>query len=69
MAHHNYSSFYIYGDTTRGLFLNGIKENAQENLEEIMLHCIKEIGVPVNHNDFVNAERIGKFNENRKWPR
>ena len=62
-------SFYMYGDTTRTLIVDGIKENAQENLTQIMLRCINEIGVPVTPEDIVNAERIGRFSKNRKWPR
>ena len=59
----------MYGDTTRTLIVDGIKENAQENLKQIMLRCINEIGVPVTPEDIVNAERIGRFSKNRKWPR
>ena len=63
------SSFYMYGDTTRTLIVDGIKENAQENLKQIMLRCINEMGVPITPEDIVNVERIGRFSKNRKWPR
>ena len=63
------SSFYMYGDTTRTLIVDGIKENAKENLKQIMFRCINEIGVPVTPEDIVNAERIGRFSKSRKWPR
>ena len=63
------SSFYMYGDTTRTLIVDGIKENAQENLKQIMLRCINEMGVPITPEDIVNVERIGRFSRNRKWPR
>ena len=62
------SFFYMYGDTTHTLIIDRIKENAQENLKQIMLHCINEIGVPVTPEDIVNVERIGRFSKNRKWP-
>ena len=39
----------------------------QENLKQILLICINEIGVTPE--DIVNAERIGGFSKNRKWPR
>ena len=55
--------------STPTLIVDGITENAQENLKQIMLRCINEVGVPVTPEDIVNVERIGRFSKNRKWPR
>ena len=60
---------YMYGDTTRTLILDGINENPNENLGEISIRCMNDIGIPLNWDDIENVIRIGKTNKNRKWPR
>ena len=62
-------SFYMYGDTSKTLIMDGLRESRHENLGEIMFHCFTEIGIPLDPSDIQEAVRIGKFNSNRKWPR
>ena len=59
----------MYGDTTRSLIIDGLCETRHENLGEVLLHCINDIGVYLGPNDIENAFRIGKNDQTRKWPR
>ena len=59
----------MYGDTTRTLILDGINEAPKENLYEISIRCMNDIGIPLNWDDIVEVSRIGKPVKNRKWPR
>ena len=65
----NDDSFYMYGDTTRSLIIDGMKETRHENLGEKILHCINDIGVHLAPNDIESVFRIGKNDTNRQWPR
>ena len=60
---------YMYGDTTRTLILEGINETHRENLGEISIRCMNDIGIPLNWDDIEDVYRIGKSVKNRKWPR
>ena len=62
-------TLYMYGDTTKTLIIDGINEDHYESLEEIIVQCANEIGVPLALTDIVDAYRIGKSNPSRKWPR
>ena len=62
-------SFYMYGDTSRSLIIDGLYETRHENLGEILLHCINDVGVYLGPDDIEDAFRIGKNYQNRKWPR
>ena len=61
--------FYMYGDSTRALIIDGIHETRGENLGEIILHCINDIGVKLAHDDIEEVFRIGKRDTSRQWPR
>ena len=61
--------FYMYGDTSRTLILDGLKETPNENLAEMSIRCMNDIGIPLNWDDIDVVSRIGKPNKNRKWPR
>ena len=61
--------FYMYGDVTKSLIIDGVLENRQEDLTEIILHSVNEIGVLLSPEDIDDVYRIGKPNPNRKWPR
>ena len=56
----------MYGDTTRTFILDGINETPQENLIEISIRCMNDIGIPLTWDDIENVIRIGKPNKNRK---
>ena len=59
----------MYGDTTRTLILDGITETPKENLGEISIRCMNDIGIPLNWDDIEDVCRIGRPDKNRKWPR
>ena len=59
----------MYGDNTKSLILDGIRESRQENLTEIIHHCINDINVPLRPDDIENAYRIGRFEEKQTRPR
>ena len=61
--------FYMYGDTSRALIIDGIHETKHENLREIISHCVNEIGVQLAHDDIEDVFRIGKSDTSRQWPR
>ena len=63
------NSFYMYGDTSKSLIVNGLRETRHENLGEILLHCVNDIGIPLGPNDIENVHRIGKFDRTNKPPR
>ena len=65
----NPNNLYMYGDTSRTLIADGVRETRHENLDEIMFQCIREIGVPLAPTDIEEVVRIGKFNQGKKWPR
>ena len=61
------SDIYMFGDVSRSLILDGIRESRQENLYEIVHHCINDMGVPLTLNDIESVSRIGvRENLNRK---
>ena len=60
---------YMYGDTSRTLILDGINETPKDNLFEISIRCMNDIGIPLNWDDIEDVRRIGKPDKNRKWPR
>ena len=61
--------YYIYGDTTKTVIIDGLVEDKQENLGEIITRCVNEIGIPLTLPDIDNVFRIGRFNPNRDRPR
>ena len=63
------NSVYMFGDTTRTLILDGINETPGENLGEISIRCMNDIGIPLNWDDIESVCRIGRPVKNRKWPR
>ena len=65
----NDSSFYMYGDTSRSIILDGIREDQNEILRDIANHCINDMGIPITQADIENVFRIGKFDRNRSRPR
>ena len=65
----NPDAFYMYGDTSKTLIVDGVVEARHENLGEIMFQCINEIGIPLKPTDIEEVARIGKFNHGKKWPR
>ena len=67
--HNDPEDFYMYGDTTKTLIIDGLKETRHENLGEIIFQCITEIGFPLDPSDIIEVIRIGRFSSNRKWPR
>ena len=64
-----YDNLYMFGDVSRSLILDGIRESRQENLHEIVHHCINSIGIPLTMNDIESVVRIGAWTEDRKQPR
>ena len=60
---------YMFGDTTRTLILDGLEETPRENLAEIIILCMNDIGVPLTWDDIEDVTRIGRLNKDRKWPR
>ena len=62
-------TLYMYGDTTKTLIIDGINKDHYESLEEIIVQCANEIGVPLALTDIVDAYKIERSNPSRKWPR
>ena len=63
------NSFYMYGDTTKSLILDGVREKQNESLRDIAWECIIDIGIPITQADIENVFRIGKPDKNRSRPR
>ena len=63
------STFYMFGDTTRTLIFDGIRETQHGNMGEIIIHCMMDIGIPLNFDDIEDVARIGKPYKNCKFPR
>ena len=59
----------MFGDTTRTLILDGLPETPNENLGEIIILCMNDIGVPSNWDDIEEILKIGRVNKDRPWPR
>ena len=62
-------NLYMYGDTTRTLIFDGLKELVDENLIETVVNCINDISVPLIPTDIINVCRIGKHDQTRTRPR
>ena len=60
---------YMYGDTTKTLVIDGIPDRIEENLGEIILRCINEIGITLLPDDIESVYRISNTNPDKKWPR
>ena len=63
------NSFYMYGDTTKSVILDGIREDQNESLRDIARDCINDIGIPITQADIENVFRIGKPDNSRSRPR
>ena len=59
----------MYGDTTRTLVFDGLKEFVDENLSETVVSCFNDISVPLIPTDIINVCTIGKRDPNRARPR
>ena len=64
----NGEKFYMYGDTKKTLILDGVQE-IEQNLEELMIRCAREIGIPLTPADIDSSYRIGKYNPKKDRPR
>ena len=65
----NGTYFYMYGDTTRSVILDGIREEQNESLRDIVKDCITDIGIPITQADIENIFRIGKPDKRKSRPR
>ena len=61
--------FYMYGDTTRSVILDGLKVGQNEPLRDLVQDCINDMGIPITQADIENVYRIGKPDKNRPRPR
>ena len=59
----------MYGDTSRSVILDGINEDKNESLRDIVKECLNDIGIPLAQADIENVYRIGKPKKNRSRPR
>ena len=65
----NDTFFYMYGDTTRSVILDGVREEQNESLRDMAEDCINDIGIPITQADIENISRIGKPDKKRSRPR
>ena len=65
----NNEPFYMYGDTTKSLIFDGLKEFQGENIKERIWECVLDIGVPLDKDDILDVFRIGRLEKNRVRPR
>ena len=51
------------------IIIEGLTEYPLENLEEVVFELLSEIGVRMMDCDYNKLERLGRWNQARKWPR
>ena len=59
----------MYGDTSKSIILDGLREQRNEMLRNIVRDCINDMGIPITQADIENVFRIGKPDKNRSRPR
>ena len=65
----NEHTIYLFGDTSKTLIIDHIREKVQEDLVKIVLQCFREIHIDLVPADIVKIERIRVHEPNRRRPR
>ena len=51
------------------VIIEGVTESANQNLYDIAIEMMDEMGITLHYWEINHIERIGRFNQNRAWPR
>ena len=65
----NEHTLYLFGDTSKALIIDHVRENVNENLTELVLRCFNDTNIDMCDRDLVNVQRIGAFNPRNRRPR
>ena len=65
----NEHSLYLFGDTSKSLIIDNIRESIDEDLMKIILNCFRDINLDIKPHDVANIERIGQYVSEKARPR
>ena len=65
----NNQYLHMFGDTTKTVIVDRVRERENENLRNVMLECFRDMHLNIEDKDIENVVRIGAYNKNKRWPR